>query len=44
MTESMIIPPFISTPNIERNAFAVIVTVGGVGLTFGKSGYDRMLL
>ena len=38
MTESMIIPPFISTPNIERGALAVIVTVDVVVLAFGKSG------
>lgn len=44
MTKSIIIPPFLPTPNIERVALVVIVAVGVVGLTLGKPRYDRMIL
>ena len=40
----MIIPPLYPSPTIERISLGVIVAVGIVGLTFGKSRYDGMIL
>ncbi len=36
MTKTIIIPPFIPTPNIERVALMAIVAIGVVGLTFSS--------
>lgn len=40
----MFIPPLFPAPNIERVALVAIVAIGVVGLTFGKSRYDGMIL
>lgn len=41
---SMFIPPLFPAPNIERVALVAIVAISVVGLTFGKSRYDGMIL
>ncbi len=40
----MFIPPLFPAPNIERVVLVAIVAMGIVGLTFGKSRYDGMIL